>query len=128
MRSIEELSKLLYETVLELVKLHSENSILIKKNIVEINFNYLNTRGIYYLLDSQKITLQEFDLKKRFVLKNEIRTRFNRPTCRKYNSEKTRRLFRVPVSTWFTETSYHMHDKYFPKILFYEKYCTHDRK
>ena len=62
MRSIEELSKLLYETVLELVKLHSENSILIKKNIVEINFNYLNTRGIYYLLDSQKITLQEFDL------------------------------------------------------------------
>ena len=65
MRSIEELSKLLYETVLELVKLHSENSILIKKNIVEINFNYLNTRGIYYLLDSQKITLQEFDLIKK---------------------------------------------------------------
>ena len=65
MRSIEELSKLLYETVLDLVKLHSENSILIKKNIVEINFNYLNTRGIYYLLDSQKITLQEFDLIKK---------------------------------------------------------------
>ena len=65
MRSIEELSKLLYETVLELVKLHSENSILIKKNIVEINFNYLNTRGIYYLLDSQKITLLEFDLIKK---------------------------------------------------------------
>ena len=65
MRSIEELSKLLYETVLELVKLHSENSILIKKNIVEINFNYLNTRGIYYVLDSQKITLQEFDLIKK---------------------------------------------------------------
>ena len=31
MRSIEELSKLLYETVLDLIKLHSENSILIKK-------------------------------------------------------------------------------------------------
>ena len=62
MRSIDELSKLLYETVLELVKLHSENSILIKKNIVEIDFNYLNTRGIYFLLDSQKISLQEFDL------------------------------------------------------------------
>ena len=69
MRSIEELSKLLYETVLELVKLHSENSILIKKNIVEIDFNYLNTRGIYYLLDSHKISLQEFDLIKQNLFK-----------------------------------------------------------
>ena len=52
----------LYETVLELVKLQTENSILIKKKIVEIDFNYLNTRSIYFLLDSQKISLEEFDL------------------------------------------------------------------
>ena len=52
MRSINELSKLLHQIVVALVKLHSENSIIIRDNIVEIDFNYLNKKAFYFLIDN----------------------------------------------------------------------------
>ena len=69
MRDLNELKKLLQIVVFSLVKLHSENSILIRDNVVEIDFNYLNKRAYYYLIDNQLITLEEFDLLKQSLFK-----------------------------------------------------------
>ena len=62
MRTFEDLFQLLQDNVVKLVNLHSEGSIRIQNNFVLIDYNYLNTRALYYMYDTQLIDYDEFKI------------------------------------------------------------------
>ena len=62
MRDFADLFQFLQENVAKLVNMHSEGSIRIEKNFVLIDYNYLNTRALYYMYDNQLINYDEFKL------------------------------------------------------------------
>ena len=49
MRDFADLFQFLQENVAKLVNMHSEGSSRIEKNFVSIDYNYLNTRALYYM-------------------------------------------------------------------------------
>ena len=62
MTDFSDLFQFLQKNVAKLVNMHSEGSIRIEKNFVSIDYNYLNTRALYYMYDNQLINYDEFKL------------------------------------------------------------------